>query len=37
VKQILEDNPELAFEIENKIKAKHAAGIEVVKVEVEEE
>ena len=36
VKQILEDNPELALEIEKKIKAKHAAGIEVVKVEVEE-
>ena len=36
VKQLLEDNPELALEIENKIKAKHAAGVEVVKVEVEE-
>ena len=36
VKQILEDNPELAAEIEAKIKAKHAAGVEVVKVEVEE-
>ena len=36
VKQILEDNPELALEIEKKIKAKHAQGIEVVKVEVEE-
>jgi len=36
VKQLLEDNPELALEIENKIKAKHAQGLEVVKVEVEE-
>ena len=36
VKQLLEDNPELANEIENKIKAKHAQGVEVVKVEVEE-
>ena len=36
VKQLLEDNPELAFEIENKIKAKHLQGVEVVKVEVEE-
>lgn len=36
VKQLLEDNPELALEIENKIKAKHAQGVEVVKVEVEE-
>jgi recombination protein RecA len=36
VKQLLDDNPELANEIENKIKAKHAQGIEVVKVEVEE-
>ncbi len=36
VKQLLEDNPELSLEIENKIKAKHAQGVEVVKVEVEE-
>ena len=36
VKQLLEDNPELANEIEAKIKAKHAQGVEVVKVEVEE-
>jgi recombination protein RecA len=36
VKQLLEDNPELALEIENKIKAKHAQGVEVVKVEMEE-
>ena len=36
VKQLLEDNPELANELENKIKAKHAQGVEVVKVEVEE-
>jgi len=36
VKQLLEDNPELANEIENKIKAKHQQGVEVVKVEVEE-
>jgi recombination protein RecA len=36
VKQLLEDNPELSFEIENKIKAKHLQGVEVVKVEVEE-
>jgi recombination protein RecA len=38
VKQLLEDNPELAFEIENKIKAKYAQNVEVVKTEpVEEE
>jgi len=36
VKQLLEDNPELANEIEAKIKAKHAQGVEVVKMEVEE-
>jgi len=36
VKQLLEDNPELCAEIEGKIKAKHAQGVEVVKVEVEE-
>jgi len=36
VKQLLEDNPELSNEIEAKIKAKHAQGVEVVKVEVEE-
>jgi recombination protein RecA len=36
VKQLLEDNPELSNEIEGKIKAKHAQGVEVVKVEVEE-
>ena len=36
VKQLLEDNPELANEIEAKIKAKHAAGVEVVKADVEE-
>lgn len=36
VKQILEDNPELCAEIEAKIKAKHAQGLEVVKVEMEE-
>ena len=36
VKQLLEDNPELCTEIEGKIKAKHAQGVEVVKVEVEE-
>ena len=36
VKQLLDDNPELAAEIENKIKAKHAQGLEVVKIEVEE-
>jgi recombination protein RecA len=37
VKTLLEDNPELSAEIEKKIKAQLAAGIEVVKVEVEEE
>ncbi len=37
VKQLLEDNPELAFEIENKIKAKHSQGLEVVKPELVEE
>jgi recombination protein RecA len=37
VKQLLEDNPELAFEIENKIKAKYQQGIEVVKPELVEE
>lgn len=36
VKQLLDDNPELAAEIEGKIKAKHAQGLEVVKIEVEE-
>ena len=33
VKLLLEDNPELAAEIEAKIKAKHAQGVEVVPVE----
>jgi recombination protein RecA len=37
VKQLLEDNPEMALEIENKIKAKHAIGLEVVKADVAEE
>lgn len=37
VKTLLEDNPELSAEIEKKIKAQLAAGVEVVKVEVEEE
>jgi recombination protein RecA len=31
VKQMLEDNPELAAEIEGKIRAKYAQAIEVVK------
>jgi recombination protein RecA len=31
VKQMLEDNPELAAEIEAKIRAKYAQAIEVVK------
>ncbi len=33
VKQMLDDNPGLASEIEGKIKAKHLAGVEVVKTE----
>jgi recombination protein RecA len=33
VKQLLIDNPELALELENKIKAKFMAGVEVVKAE----
>lgn len=33
VKTLLEDNPELSAEIEKKIKAQLAAGVEVVKVE----
>lgn len=33
VKQLLEDNPELSTEIENKIKAKYQSSIEVVKPE----
>jgi recombination protein RecA len=33
VKQLLTDNPELALDIEKKIKAKYLAGVEVVKVE----
>lgn len=37
VKQMLDDNPGLAAEIEAKIKAKHLAGIEVVKTEPEAE
>lgn len=37
VKQLLEDNPELATEIENKIKAKYQQGVEVVKTEEGEE
>ena len=37
VKQMLDDNPGLSAEIEGKIKAKVMAGIEVVKVEAEEE
>lgn len=36
VKQMLEDNPELAAEIEGKIRAKYAQAIEVVKPEAEE-
>jgi hypothetical protein len=30
---LLTDNPELALDIEKKIKAKYLAGVEVVKVE----
>ena len=37
VKQLLSDNPELAKEIEGKIRAKFEAGIEVVKTEPGEE
>jgi recombination protein RecA len=37
VKQLLEDNPELSNDIENKIKAKYAQGVEVMKVEEVEE
>ena len=40
VKQILQDNPEMAAEIEKRIRDKYAQGIEVVKtekVEAEEE
>lgn len=37
VKQMLDDNPGLAAEIEGKIKAKHLAGVEVVKTEPGEE
>lgn len=37
VKQLLEDNPELASELEAKIKGKYAATVEPVKAEVEEE
>ncbi len=37
VKQLLEDNPELSREIENKIKAKYAQGVEVIKPELVEE
>lgn len=33
VKQMLDDNPGLSAEIEGKIKAKHLAGVEVVKME----
>ena len=38
VKQILQDNPEMAADIERRIREKYAQGIEVVKTEkVEEE
>lgn len=37
VKQMLEDNPELAIEVEGKIKAKYLQSIEVVKPEPVEE
>jgi recombination protein RecA len=37
VKQLLQDNPELAAEIEGKIRTKFAQGVEVVKTEPIEE
>jgi recombination protein RecA len=37
VKQLLQDNPELAAEIEGKIRTKFAQGVEVVKTELIEE
>jgi recombination protein RecA len=37
VKQLLEDNPEMANEIEKKIKAKFAEGVEVVKIDETED
>jgi len=37
VKQMLEDNPELALEIENKIRAKYAQAIEVVQPDAAEQ
>jgi recombination protein RecA len=33
VKQLLQDNPELAAEIEKKIRAKFMAGVEILKTE----
>ena len=36
VKQLLNDNPEMAAEIEKKIKDKFLQGVEVVKTEKEE-
>jgi recombination protein RecA len=36
VKQLLKDNPEMANEIEKKIKDKYLQGVEIVKVEKEE-